>query len=101
MIVSRDIFQVKFGEAQKAIAVWKEGFDLFRRIGLKRNNWRMLTDLVGGSYYTLVLEAEYDSLADYEEAMATTMGNGDWKNWYKKFLPLAESGRREILKVVD
>jgi hypothetical protein len=101
MIVSRDVFQVKFGEAQKAISVWKEGLDLFKKLGVKNNNWRMLTDFAGDNFYTLILESEYDSLADYEETMGKIMGNGDWKKWYQKFLPLADSGRREILKVVN
>jgi len=100
MIVVRDIFQVKFGKAQDAIAVWKEGNGMLQRMDKPDRKTRMLTDLAGGNYYTLILESDYDSLTEYEESMNGVMGNGEWKKWYQKFLPLAETGHREILKVV-
>jgi hypothetical protein len=101
MILVRDIFQVKFGKAQDAIASWKEGYSLIKKAGGNNRDFRLLTDMAGGNYYTLVLESEYKSLAEFEEAMLKTMSDKDWKNWYQKFLPLAESGRREILNVVQ
>jgi len=101
MIVVRDIFQLKFGKAQDAIASWKEGQSLNKELGGNHREFRMLTDMAGSPYYTLILEAEYKSLAEFEEAMSQVMGNGEWKKWYQKFVPLAESGRREIFKVVE
>jgi hypothetical protein len=29
------------------------------------------------------------------------MGNDEWRAWYQKFLPLVDSGYREILTIVD
>lgn len=101
MIVVRDIFQVKFGKAQDAIASWKDGYDLIQKLGGNNRQYRMLTDMAGGNYYTLVLESEYKSLGEFEDTMAKVMGDQEWKSWYQKFVPLAESGRREILNVVQ
>lgn len=101
MIVVRDIFQVKFGKAQDAIAAWKKGHELIEKIDGNGMNTRLLTDVAGGNYYTLVMESEFGSLADYEASMARIIGNKDWKSWYQNFVPLAESGRREILNVVQ
>lgn len=101
MIVVRDIFQVKFGKAQDAIASWKDGKSLISKINGNNRQFRILTDMAGENYYTLILESDYDSLSEYEEAMSKTTGNQEWKSWYQKFVPLAESGRREILNVVQ
>lgn len=101
MIVVRDIFQIKFGKAREAIAVWKEGNDIMHPAESSGKKPRILTDFAGNNYYTLILEQEFDSLAEFEESMARISENGSWKSWYQKFLPLAESGHREILKLVE
>lgn len=101
MIVVRDTFQVKFGKAQDAISAWKQGHTLIKKIDGNGKEWRLLTDMAGSNFYTLVMESEFESLADYEATLARIMGNQEWKSWYQKFVPLAESGRREILKVVQ
>ncbi len=99
MIVVRDIFQLKFGKARDAVALWREGLPLEQRAGGAKKV-RMMTDVVG-SYYTLVLESEYDSLADFERAGQAVSSNAEWRAWYQRFLPLAESGRREVFQVVE
>ena len=98
MIVVRDIFQLKFGKAKEALALWKKGLPLVKKAGHQTD--RLLTDLAG-PYYTLVLECAYPSLADYENAENKTRANPNWANWYQKFIPLVDSGRREILTIVN
>jgi hypothetical protein len=44
MILVRDIFQLKFGRAKDALALWKEGAGLAQKYGYKID--RLLTDLV-------------------------------------------------------
>jgi hypothetical protein len=101
MIVVRDIFQVKFGQAKDAIARWKEGFELGEKHGLDGNHWRLLTDFVGGQYYTLVVEGSFDSLDEFEKKMQSLMSDKEWQNWYKNLIPLIDSGHREVLKAVE
>ena len=98
MIVVRDVFQLKFGKAKEALSLLKESLELSKKSGYKPD--RLLTDLTG-QYYTLIMEGTFKNLADYESILSREMGNGDWKQWYQKFTPLVESGRREIFTVVQ
>ena len=61
---------------------------------------RILTDLTG-QYYTLVLESTYKSLADYEETAQKEMSAQGMGALYQKFVPLVDSGRREIFTIVE
>ncbi len=98
MILVRDIFQVKFGRMKEAKELWKEGARLSTAPGASRP--RVLTDLTG-QYYTLVVESTHKDLADYEAASRRMMSQPDTGGWYQKFVPLVESGRREIFTVVE
>jgi hypothetical protein len=99
MIVVRNVFRLKFGQARPALAAWKEGFEIMKRAGMKGSP-RLLTDLVGPSY-TLVMESTYESLTAFEREAGSVMGNEDWKKWYAKFVPLVDSGYREVYNIVE
>ena len=98
MIVVRDVFRLKFGKAREAVALWQEGLDFVRRSDAVRDA-RVLTDLVG-DYYTLVLETTFDGLSDFDRSLREELGNEEWRAWYQRFAPLAESGYREMFTVV-
>lgn len=100
MIVVRDVFQLKFGHAREAVEVWKEGIKLAQETGYGAKDHRLMTDFVGGSYYTLVFETRFESLAEFEQAIQSTLGNDRWREWYQKLLPHVDSGKREILREV-
>lgn len=99
MILVRDVFQLQFGKAREAVALWKEGIALMTNLGMGVSSARILTDLVGAPYYTLVLETTYDSLAHFEQTVQTMMAKDEWRAWYPKVAPLAEGGHREIFTV--
>jgi hypothetical protein len=101
MILVRNIFRLKFGQAREATATWKEGLAIAKRAALPIGSARLLTDLAGPDFYTLIVESAYDSLADFERAAQTVMGNAEWRAWYPKVVALCEGGRREILNVVE
>ncbi|MGH6820459.1 MAG: NIPSNAP family protein [bacterium] len=98
MIVVRDVFQLKFGKAREAKALWREALEMHKKMGL--GSAEVHIDLVG-PYYTLVLQSRYRSLNHYENKMEEIMKNSDWENWYQKFIPLVESGRREIFTILE
>ena len=98
MILVRDIFQLKFGKAREALTIWKEGTKILKKADV--NVSRVLTDLTG-QYYTLIMESTYDSLSAFESAMKTEVSSDEWKALYQKFVPLVDSGRREIFTVVE
>ena len=100
MILVRNIFRLKFGQAREAVAVWKEGIAIAERT-VKKSRHRLLTDLAGPAFYTLILEGTYDSLADFEQASRTLMDSPDWRAWYPKAAALSEGGHREILNIVE
>jgi len=100
MVVVRDIFRVKFGQSKEAVALWKEAAAALRTPGHGATNVRLLTDLAGPSYYTVVLESTFNSVSDWEKAHFAARDNAPWKAIYAKIIPYTESGHREILSVV-
>ena len=101
MILVRNIFQLKFGQAREAVAAWKEGVAIAQRAGQGSAGYRLLTDLAGPDFYTLVLEGTYGSLAEFEKASAALMGNPEWRAWYPRVTALCVGGRREVLNIVE
>lgn len=98
MILVRDIFYLKFGKAKEAKSMLKEVEELSKKYGFQKH--RALTDLVTGHSYTLILESEWNSIADWENAVKLGSEDKDWQNWYAKFIPLVDSASREILNIV-
>ena len=102
MILVRNVFQVKFGQAREALALWKEGAALGAKLGggaMARS--RILTDVSGVPFYTLVFETEHESLAAYESAARELMANPEWHAWYAKVSPLLAGGHREVLTIAS
>jgi len=99
MIVIRNVFQLKFGKAREAVAMWKEGIEIIRKAGAPAPD-RILTDLVG-KYYTLVVETKAANLAEFEASFKKMPNSPEMQAWYQKFSPLVESGHREIFNVVE
>jgi len=99
MIVVRNLFRVKFGQSKPAIAAFKEGRALMKKLGVKAES-RLLTDLVGTSY-TIVHELQFDGLGAFEQEMKKVTGSPEWRAWYETFIPYCEAGSREIFNVVE
>jgi hypothetical protein len=101
MIVIRNVFRLKFGKAREAVALFKEGIAIQKRVGAGLQfSTRLLTD-VTGPFYTVVLEVSAPSLASFEGDAPRLMGDKDWQANYQKIAPLVESGYREVFTVVD
>ncbi len=101
MVVVRNIFRIKFGKSKEATALWKQGMALAQKLELGRRECRLLTDLAGPPFYTLVFETTHDSLADWEKASKTLRADPQWLAIYQQITPLVEEGRREILATID
>src|SRR5215467_10153529 len=99
MIVVRNVFRLQFGKSREAVALWKDGVALSKRLGFASKHSRVLTDAVG-QFYTLVFENTFESLADFEASAKTVMSNGEWQAWYAKVVAITESGYREIMNIV-
>jgi hypothetical protein len=99
MILVRNVFRLKYGQARPAVALFKEARDLMTRLGHSTPT-RVLTDLTGPAY-TLVLEQTYPDLMAWEKDGQSTLGQDDWRAWYQRFTPLVDSGYREIFTIVE
>ena len=98
MILVRNVFRLKFGKARDAKEAMKTLIAINRRLGFAQDA-RVLTD-VTGPFYTLVLEMSFPSMAELERSQST-MSDAAWKDAYARFVPLVESGHREIFSVVE
>ena len=94
MIVVREVFVAKPGQASKLAALFK---DVMSAAGPAK--FRVLTDLTG-KFNRVVLETEAESLADLEARMKEYMSDPAWKVKMKGYTDLWTTGGREVFKVM-
>ncbi len=94
MLVIRDVFQAKPGQASKLAKFMK---DTMQDAGQDRT--RVLTDLVS-DYNTVVLEFEVKDLAEFEQQMKEYMEKPEWRQRMAGYTDMWQSGKREILRVM-
>ena len=97
MFIVRDIFHLKFGHYKEAKSLLDEAKN--KNMLPDAQNLRVLTDFTGDSY-RLIMEAGFNTLADYEKSLGGSMNQEEWQQWYEKFKLNVESSHREILKQV-
>jgi hypothetical protein len=100
MVVVRDVFRLKFGQSKEAVALWKEAAASLRTSGYGAIDVRLLTDMAGAPFYTVVLESTFNSVTEWEKAHLAARDNAPWKALYARIIPLTEIGHREILSVI-
>mgnify|MGYP001577208019 CR=1 FL=1 len=100
MLIIREIFTAKPGQASKLAKLFKKGFG-------QDPNVRVMTDLVG-SYNTVVMEMQVNSLEEFEKAIEQyRSGKPDPKidskvaDEMSKYIELYMTGRREIFRIVE
>jgi hypothetical protein len=99
MLIIREIFTAKPGNASKLAA-------LFKKVMASLKGVRILTDSMG-DFNTVVIETEVESLAQYEKMMEE-YSSGDFfdkldketKEAMSKYTEMYLTGRREVFKVV-
>lgn len=100
MLIIREIFNAKPGQASKLAKLFKKGFG-------QDQNVRVMTDMVG-NYNTVVMEMQVNSLEEFEKAMEEyKSGKPDPKMDPKvaeemsKYTEMYMTGRREIFRIVE
>jgi hypothetical protein len=94
MILVRSVFQAKYGKGGDLVALFKEA----------RQKWpestadRVLTD-ASGPFFTVVVETEVESLAEWERRIAEIFALSEFGDWFARMTPLVESGRREFYNI--
>ena len=98
MIIEQNIFQLKFGKAKEAIALWKQISEALKKDGRFSIPIRILTDLTG-SAYTLIFELNIKSYMDINPMTHVWKTIPEVHDLYQQFIPLCESARRELYKI--
>lgn len=98
MYVVRDIFHLKFGHFKDARSLLEQAIK--SRLMPQTESSRVLSDFTGESY-RLIFEEGFNSLADYEQSLNSSMAEEEWKKWYEQFKQHVDSSSREILKQVS
>lgn len=95
MLIIRDVFQVKWGRVNEAVALMKEVRDTWNSQGKKGFGVRIMTD-AAGPFFTMVVESEAQDLADWQRLNAAAFADPDFAAWFARTGELVDSGRREF-----
>jgi len=100
MLIVREIFTAKPGQASKLAKLFKKSFGT-------ASNIRVMTDLIG-NYNTVVMEMEMEDLAEFDRMMEEyRSGKPDPKidqetaKEMSKYTEMYLTGRREIFQLVE
>jgi hypothetical protein len=100
MIIIREIFNAKPGQASKLAKLFKKAFS-------SDPNSRIMTDLVG-NYNTVVVEMQVSSLAEFEKQMEDYKAgkpdpkmNPEVAEEMSKYTEMYLTGRREVFQVME
>lgn len=96
MIVVRNVFQARYGKSDQLVQLFKEA-DTIMPGGRK---YRLMTDL-SGPFFTVVTEAEYESLSAWEADLQNTFSDNRFADWFERMMQLVESGSREFYNLVE
>jgi hypothetical protein len=95
MYLIRDTFQCKPGMAKELVKKFKLTVPFMEEQNFK--NPRIMTDVVS-NYWTVVLEIEAETLADFENHKGFT-SQPKVKEIMKDYMTLVEGGKREIFNI--
>ena len=97
MYVIREIMQCKPGKVGEMVKRFKALNDLAPKMGLKPS--RIMTDVSGAPFWTIVGTTEVESLDEYFATMQKSFTNEEVGKIMAGYHDCVESGRREIYKL--
>ena len=100
MVLSRVVFQAKFGAADALVAAIKAGYAEATDDQLKALQPRILTD-ISGSFDTVVVETTHESLAALEQFRQMVFARNADSEQQSRMAELVESGRNEYWTIED
>jgi hypothetical protein len=98
MFVVRDIMHCKPGKVGEIVRRFKEFLPLFSGDPNIRS-YRVMTDVVGESYWTVVAETEVKDLNTHMEMQRQSMNDARFQKIMQGYHDFVESGKREIFKI--
>ena len=94
MVLSRVIFQAKFGKANDLVAAMKSSYDEATKEQFETLQPRILTD-ISGPFDTVVIETTHESLAALEQFRQMIFARQEASEGQSAITELAVSGRNE------
>jgi len=98
MLLIRDVFRCKPGKAKQLVEKLRATFPSTEDQDGFRNS-RLLVDYVA-TYWTVVWEAEVESLEQFERHMAGYSARPEVREAMAGYLDLVDGGHREIFRIV-
>jgi hypothetical protein len=95
MVIVRDVFQVKMGQMDNALALLKKAQDEGQISG---NITRVLTD-ISGNHFTLVIEGSGESVDAIRSAMMASVKDPALAEYMGAMMQMIESGHRTFYNV--
>ena len=93
----RDVFRCKPGKAKELVARLKQTIASTEREDGFRNS-QVLVDVVA-DYWTVVWEAEFESLSQFEQHMAEYGNRAEVREAMAGYMELVDGGHREIWRI--
>ena len=101
MLLVREVFHCRPGKVRPLLEKFQAMGKLMQKAS--QPSMRLMTDLAGEHYWTLVAEMEVKSLAEFETMMAGADMNEEMQKEFGRIMEgyhdLVESGRREIFRI--
>ena len=97
MYVIREILNCKPGKVRQMVEKFRGISTVLKEMG--REPLRVLTDVTGEPYWTLIAEAQVEKIDDFFAMEHTLMSNATLQKTMADYHELVASGRREIYRI--
>jgi len=98
MFLVREVMHCKPGKVRPMVDKFEELGKVMKKLGYD-SPLRVLTDVSGERYWTVIAEQEVENIEDYTEMSRKTMTDKNLQKVMKDYHNLVESGHREIYKI--
>ena len=98
MLLIRDVMYCKPGQVRAMVDKFKAMEKVMKKAG-PRNRMRIMTDVCGERYWTVVVESEVQSIDAYTEMTRKSMTDKNLQKAMKGYHDLVVQGRREIYTI--
>jgi hypothetical protein len=97
MYVIREVLNCKPGKVRKMVEKFQSISTILKEMG--QEPLRVLTDVTGEPYWTIVAEARVEKIDDFFAMEQTLMTNETLRNTMADYHDLVDRGRREIYRL--
>ena len=99
MLVVREVFHCKPGKVRGLVEKFQAVNNASEKLGL--GSARLMTDLSGERFWTVVSEWEVESLQAFEDLMRKSMESKELAEVMKGYHDYIDHGRREVFTIVS